>query len=274
MDQGLSKRGLAIGELAARCGVSVRALRLYEAAGLVAPLRTSAGRRVYGAADVGRLQQVLVLKRAGCTLARIGELLGRRSIEPVALLEAQIASIERQRDALEHSLGVLKTARNRLAEGETLDLDALCDLIRSGECSMTKEAWQTVYEKYYTSEDMANWEKAKAKFPDTDPSDYGETWHRLIARVEAAVADGVAPDAPRAMGLAKAWYDLQKPMVEAVGTATWAKAARMYQEMDQWRTATVKPPFSKAVYDFVTRAAEAARATGLIPPRVEPLEAG
>ena len=274
MDQGLSKRSLAIGELAARCGVSVRALRLYEAAVLIAPLRTSAGRRVYGAADVGRLQQVLVLKRAGCTLARIGELLGRRSIEPVALMEAQIAALEQRRDALEHSLGVLKAARRRLAEGETLDLDALCNLIRSGECSMTQEAWKPVYDKYYSPEDMENWHRAKAQFPAMDPSDYGKTWRRLIARMEAAIAEGTQPDAPRAMALAVEWMALQAPLVEAVGKETWNKAARMYQEMDQWRTATVKPPFSKAVYDYAVRAAEAARAAGLVPPRAAASEAG
>ena len=86
--------GLSIGELAGRAGVSVRALRLYEASGLLKPLRTAAGRRVYGAGEVARLGQVMALKRAGFTLKRIGELVGAKGLlDPRRLVEAQIAAL-------------------------------------------------------------------------------------------------------------------------------------------------------------------------------------
>ena len=62
-------------EMAQRLGVSPKALRVYERSGLVRPHRTDAGWRVYGPDQQARLHQVLVLKRLGLTLARIGELL-------------------------------------------------------------------------------------------------------------------------------------------------------------------------------------------------------
>ena len=261
-------QGLSIGELAGRCGVSVRALRLYEDAGLVRPLRTEAGRRVYGPADVSRLQQVLVLKKAGCTLARIGELLRTGRVDPAALMTVQIAALMQQKAALDHSLAVLRAAQRQLADGDSLTLDALCNLIRSGEQTMTEEAWKPVFDKYYSPEDMAAWDKAKTNFTDADSEAYGQSWRDVISRVEAAMAEGVAPDAPRAMALAKQWYDLQQPLVQQVGIKTWNKAATMYQEMQQWRSGAVQPPFTKEVYDFASKAMEAARAKGLVPPRI------
>ncbi len=261
-------QGLSIGELAGRCGVSVRALRLYEDAGLIRPLRTQAGRRVYGAADVSRLQQVLVLKKAGCTLARIGELLRAGRVDPAALMTAQIAALTQQKAALDHSLAVLQTARSQLADGDSLTLDALCNLIRSGEQMMTEEAWKPVFDKYYTPEDQVVWAKAKANFTDADSEVYAQNWRNLISRIEAAMAEGVAPDAPQATALAKQWYDLQQPLVQQVGIDIWNKAAVMYQDMDQWRSEGVQPPFTKAVYDYASKAMDAARADGLVPPRI------
>ena len=259
--------GLSIGELAERCAVSVRALRLYEEAGLIRPLRTSAGRRVYGAADVAQLQQVLVLKKAGCTLAHIGELLRAGRIDALTLMTAQIAAMVQQKAALDHSVAVLQAAQSQLADGENLTLDALCDLIRRGEQTMTEEAWKPVLDKYYTPEDQAAWSKAKEKFSGVDSEVYGRKWRDLIGQVEAAMAEGALPADARSMALAKEWYDLQQPLVDKVGVTTWNKASVMFQDMDAWRTPTVQPPFSKAVYTFAVDAVSAARARGLLPPR-------
>jgi hypothetical protein len=44
----------------------------------------------------------------------------------------------------------------------------------------------------------------------------------------------------------------------------------MYEEMDEWQSDTVKAPFSTAVYAFILKAAEAGRASGVIPARAEP----
>lgn len=66
---------LAIGDVAGRVGMSVHALRFYEREGLLlsAPRRTSAGRRVYGEADVEWLRICTRLRDAGMPLARLRE---------------------------------------------------------------------------------------------------------------------------------------------------------------------------------------------------------
>ena len=62
---------LDIAEVARRTGLSSRALRFYEARGLVMPLRTGAGRRHYGAGELERLHRLIAFKRAGLSLADI-----------------------------------------------------------------------------------------------------------------------------------------------------------------------------------------------------------
>ena len=51
-----------VGSLAKLAGVTVRALHHYEDEGLLHPERTASGYRRYGAADVERLQQILLLR--------------------------------------------------------------------------------------------------------------------------------------------------------------------------------------------------------------------
>ena len=67
---------LAIGELAARAGVTRDALRYYERLGLIAPLRrTSGGFRVYAPDIIERLRFIKQAQLHGMTLAEIRDLL-------------------------------------------------------------------------------------------------------------------------------------------------------------------------------------------------------
>jgi hypothetical protein len=63
-------------------------------------------------------------------------------------------------------------------------------------------------------------------------------------------------------------------MVEKIGHATWNKSAKMYAEMDQWQTDTLKAPFSSEVYRWIGEAVEVGRSRGLIAPRVGQQAAG
>jgi DNA-binding transcriptional MerR regulator len=66
------KDGLLIGEVAARSGLSRKALRLYEARGLLpASRRTPAGYRVYAPETLGVLHFITRARRLGLTLGEI-----------------------------------------------------------------------------------------------------------------------------------------------------------------------------------------------------------
>jgi DNA-binding transcriptional MerR regulator len=73
-----------IGVLAQRTGVTVRALRHYDALGLLKPShRTDAGHRLYTRRDIERLQQIRSLRQLGLSLAEVRTcLLDRRVSVP------------------------------------------------------------------------------------------------------------------------------------------------------------------------------------------------
>lgn len=69
--------GLSIGALAERTGLSVSAIRYYEAQGLIHPWRNAGGQRRFLRADLRRLSFIMIAQKFGFSLERIGEELAR-----------------------------------------------------------------------------------------------------------------------------------------------------------------------------------------------------
>jgi DNA-binding transcriptional MerR regulator len=75
----MERAGLLIGQVAAKSGVSRKALRLYEAAGILpAPRRTASGYRVYGPESLTTLAFVARARRLGFQLEEIKEIVQMR----------------------------------------------------------------------------------------------------------------------------------------------------------------------------------------------------
>jgi len=73
---GMGEKLLRIGQLAEKCGKTVRALHLYEELGLLKPvLRSKGGFRLYSIAAVERVQWIGRLQDAEVSLGEISELL-------------------------------------------------------------------------------------------------------------------------------------------------------------------------------------------------------
>lgn len=68
---------LGIGDIAARTGLTVSALRFYEAKGLVRPVRTAGGQRRFRRADIRRISFVMIASDLGFSLAEIRAVLDR-----------------------------------------------------------------------------------------------------------------------------------------------------------------------------------------------------
>ena len=65
------KQNILIGQVAARTGVAVSALRFYEEAGLISAGRNSGGRRVFAKADIRRVSFIVIAQKLGFTLKQI-----------------------------------------------------------------------------------------------------------------------------------------------------------------------------------------------------------
>lgn len=110
---------LPIGELARRTGLSVSAIRYYEAEGLVAPRRSPGGQRRFLRADIRRLSFILIVQQLGFSIREIKAALkalpdGRTPTQNdwMALsrkmrkdLDARIAKMTRLRDQLDGCIG-------------------------------------------------------------------------------------------------------------------------------------------------------------------------
>jgi len=112
----------SIGELAGEFDVTPRAIRFYEAEGLLAP-RRDGQRRIYTARDRTRLKLTLRGKRLGFTLSEIRDLIDmyepgrdeRPQLERfLAVLEAHKAALERQSEDIEAQLAEIAAFEKRV----------------------------------------------------------------------------------------------------------------------------------------------------------------
>jgi DNA-binding transcriptional MerR regulator len=114
------ERGLFIGEVAARSGVSRKALRLYEARGILpAPRRTSSGYRVYPPDVLGVLHFVVRAQRLGLTLSEIAAIVALRCakagpcVHVRALLERKVADLDAMQRELRRILDAWAVSSRR-----------------------------------------------------------------------------------------------------------------------------------------------------------------
>jgi MerR family redox-sensitive transcriptional activator SoxR len=110
---------LTIGELARRTGLSVSAIRYYEARKLIEPIRTGGNQRRFPRSDIRRLSFVLIARNLGLSLGEIEGELARlpQGRNPSAAdwrrisgrvrgsIDARIATLERVRDDLDGCIG-------------------------------------------------------------------------------------------------------------------------------------------------------------------------
>ena len=121
---------LTAAECASRIGLTVRALRLYEARGLLTPRRTEKNWRLYGAREITRLSEILVLKQLGLSLSSIVELLAGQESRFDELLALQQVNLMERRDQMERSLRLVTTLREKTARGEIPNVEELLKLAK------------------------------------------------------------------------------------------------------------------------------------------------
>jgi DNA-binding transcriptional MerR regulator len=155
MDSDNNSEWLSAAECASRTGLTVRALRVYEESGLIAPTRTTGGWRRYGPQDLVNLNMIALLKTAGLSLAQIRELISSSAGEPTLqqALAIQLDTWKRKRADAERGQAIAEAALGRLRADQSLSVDELCDLIRSLEMTQSQPvtaptgndfAWATV----------------------------------------------------------------------------------------------------------------------------------
>ncbi|MEU3274009.1 MerR family transcriptional regulator [Saccharomonospora sp. NPDC006951] len=172
--------GLTVGAVAARVGVTVRALHHWDAIGLVRPSgRTHAGYRLYTAGDLARVHRVLVYRELGVPLDDIA-----------ALLEAPgadaDASLRKQRDRLRERMARLRgmaDALDRVIEARESGILLSADQ----QVEIFGENWDPSWAggAYKRWGDTQQW----AQYAERSAGRTAEEWRRIADDVESLNAD-------------------------------------------------------------------------------------
>lgn len=249
------KHAYDIANVSRATGLTPRALRFYEARGLLKPLRTTGGRRIYGPGELARLNATVALKRAGFSLKRIVALLEGREVNLSRIVAAQLAQIDAQVAALAESRALLLSVQCRMDRGEPIDVAAICSLIRTGGMIMDRTEWKPVVDDYFTPAQQERFGRAMVGVPDRfDQEDYGTKWRELADRIEAALP--LDPASDPAQTFVDEWFGLLKPFSSVATPDMWNGVGRMYDDMPNWK-ASPDRGFSHEVWVFIQTATKA-----------------
>ena len=194
---------MTVGEVSTLLGVSVRALHHWDESGLVHPSqRSAAGYRLYSEADIMRIQQVLVYRQTGMSLADIKAVLDEPGADALTHLRRQRELVQGQISHLQHKLSSIDMV---------IDIHQLGARISVAEMA---EIWGTDWDPVYIEEAHARWGdteewaesyRRKARMSRADWERAHEETVALETALAEAMRSGVEPGSPEANALAR-WH--------------------------------------------------------------------
>lgn len=117
-------------EAARRVGITIKALRLYERHGLIRPIRTAAGWRTYGAAEMTRAAEIVALRALGLSLAQVGRVMKGSSEDLAQAFATHQAALESRVRQLADTIETVRRMRAALALGSAPPVSELTRLVR------------------------------------------------------------------------------------------------------------------------------------------------
>ena len=119
------------GEIAKRCGVTVRTVQYYDARGILIPAElTEGGRRLYSEDDLKRMKIICFLRELGLSIDAISQLLSEEEPGSVIrlLLEQQAQDLKEEIAERQDKLNRLETLRRELESMATISVESIGDI--------------------------------------------------------------------------------------------------------------------------------------------------
>ncbi len=221
-----------IKKLAQMAQVSVRTLHHYDAVGLVVPgSRSASGYRLYGEAELLRLQQVLFYRELDLSLEEICRLLDEPGYDPVTALETQLRllaaradRIARLMDTVGRTIGRLK-GENMLSDEELYEGFAKDEIQKiKGEA---KARWGSTEAYAQSQKRVAKMSKADLERVKAEGAAVDAAAARALARGEDPASAAVRAIMARKFEQLRAFYEPDKELFAGLG--------RMYSEDERFR---------------------------------------
>jgi DNA-binding transcriptional MerR regulator len=188
-----------VGELARRTGLTVRTLHHYDQVGLLRPSRrTPAGHRLYGEADVARLQQIQSLRRLGFGLDEVRDALDRPELSPLRVVQLHLERVRGEIRLRQRLCERLEAIAARLGTAEGVSAEEFIQTIEA----------MTMFEKYYTPEQLEELSQRREQLGEDRMREVQDEWPKLMDEVRAEMERGTDPADERVQALARRWAGL------------------------------------------------------------------
>lgn len=197
-----------VSQLSRLTGLTPRTLRYYDAIGLLRPDRVQENDyRLYGSAEVDRLQQILLFREMGLSLEEIGRMLDAPDYDRAGALQAHLNSLLNQRRHVDELIRTVNRTLKELEGGPTMDDREKFEAMKRQAIQENEAAYgQEVREKYgsqvleETSRRMGGMTKGEWSRMQAEESGYQEALKRAMA-----AGDPAGEDAEEACRLHRDW---------------------------------------------------------------------
>jgi len=243
-----------VGEVARRTVTPVRTLHHYDEIGLLSPShRAAGGHRLYTAADLGRLQQVLSLRQLGFSLDEVRDCLGAPGFDPLTVLRLHLARAREVLKAQHELCGRLERLTTAMARAEDVSAD---DFLRTVEATMSvEEHLKTANAHFNLPPEQAEALAAHwAKFSKADIEAVQNEWPVLFAKLRAAMEAGTDPASPEVQALAARARELTR-MFTGGNPAVSDQLKQRYESDPQFQS---RAGYDPALWEYMGRAHAAA----------------
>ncbi len=205
-----SEERRTVKEMAALAGVSARTLRYYESLGLLHPLRTEAGYRLYGEEDAKRLAQVLAMRSCGLPLATIQRICSGDAQGILPMLKDHLATLEKQRGSTEAALGRTEAAIAALERMEPMSTeDSFQQMKREGLARFEEEYGQEARSLYGDDAIQASNERMMALTKDEwDAKELLEEAIKVQLRIAQAAGNPAGEEAQELVRMHRRWITI------------------------------------------------------------------
>jgi DNA-binding transcriptional MerR regulator len=194
-----------IKEFATLTGTTVRTLHHYDQIGLLRPSgRRPNGYRVYTQDDLLRLEQIIALKFLGLSLREIGRILKSPALTVEKSLRVQAGIIAEEARRLEGAARAVRQVIKQLETGKKVDIRKVIKIIQ--EIQMSEETKKNWAERFYTPEEMKEFEEIGRGYTPEQLEAYQKKWAALIEEVKSNL--GSDPTLPVGQDLARRWQAL------------------------------------------------------------------
>lgn len=222
-------------------GVTVRSLQYYDDIGLLkSSARTDSAHRLYTEGDMLQLQQITTLKFMGFSLKKIREVLDNTNFDIARSLELQSEMLTDQANQLEKGLHLIRETHEMLKKTSTVNWQSIAKTIEV--LTMKEQQTKEWGEKYFTPEELKQFEKLEGQFSPREMNNYHKKWEDLFNEVKSQLHTD--PTSELGQALFKKWMalvdlaykdfpkELQEKMWEAFKTGNVPKEQMPYYNQD------------------------------------------